>query len=72
MQTLIFNSTTKTAVLFEKNLDSDILFKFENVPTVRVAYGFYEVMKTEIIPNGERQIPVARFPASNTNMLIKK
>lgn len=72
MQTLVFNSTTKTAVLFEKNLDSDILFKFENVPTVRVANTFYEVMKMEMIPTGERQIPVARFPVSNTNMLIEK
>lgn len=44
------------------------LISFDNVPTVKIEDGYYEVMqKTDT-----NTIPVLRVPISNTNMLIKK
>ena len=69
MQTLIFNTTEKTAKLYEgdKNESKLVYFKDE-VPTVKVERGFYEVMQRQ----GENTVPVMRVPISNTNMLIEK
>jgi len=69
MQTLIFNSTTKSVQLLSGSRgDSKILETFDNVPTVKVENGYYEVMQK----NDEKTIPVLRVPISNTNMLIQK
>jgi hypothetical protein len=72
MQTLEFNTTTKKVKVTEgKLIGSEILYEFNNVPTVRVdPIGFYEVVQGIGI-DGAR-LPVARFPISNTNMLIEK
>jgi hypothetical protein len=72
MQTLEFNTTTKKVKVTEgKLIGSEILYEFNNVPTVRVdQIGFYEVVQGIGI-DGAR-LPVARFPISNTNMLIEK
>ena len=69
MQTLTFNSTTKKVQLLSGSRESGtILETFDNVPTVKVENGYYEVMqKTELAT-----IPVLRVPISNTNMLIQK
>ena len=80
MQTLVFNTTTKSVKVTEdKPLDSKILYQFDNVPTVRVMELFYEVMeetineeKSLLNDNPKTRVPVARFPISNTNMLIVK
>lgn len=68
MQTLIFYTTEKRVVLSSGIVTGDILIKFDNVPTVKILTGYYEVMqKTELAT-----IPVLRVPISNTNMLIQK
>ena len=67
MQTLVFNSTEKTAVLQEGFRGMELL-NFKDVPTVKVENGYYEVMQIQ----GEQKVPVLRVPMSNTNMLIQK
>ena len=67
MQTLVFNSTEKTAVLQEGFRGTELL-NFKNVPTVKVENGYYEVMQIQ----GEQKVPVLRVPMSNTNMIIQK
>lgn len=69
MQTLVFNSTTKRVQLWSGSRgDSKVLETFDDVPTVKVENGYYEVMqKTET-----GVVPVLRAPMANTNMLILK
>jgi hypothetical protein len=67
MQTLVFNSTEKTAVLQEGFRGMELL-NFKDVPTVKVENGYYEVMQIQ----GEQKVPVLRVPMANTNMLIQK
>jgi hypothetical protein len=46
MQTLVFNTTTKTVKLLDGRREgSNIIEYFENVPTVKIEQGYYEVMK---------------------------
>ena len=69
MQTLVFNSTSKTVKLYEGNEKSEILYSFSNISTVKAneTSGFYElIQKIE----DEKRLPVARFPIAATNMLI--
>jgi hypothetical protein len=72
MQTLVFNTSTKSVKLYEGNESSPILYTFENVPTVKFEEGFYQVMQMDSTSTEEKRVPVARFPISNTNMIIKK
>lgn len=72
MQTLVFNTTTKSAKLYEGNESSSILHVFDNVPTVKIEDGYYQVMQVDGTSTEEKRVPVARFPIQNTNMLIKK
>lgn len=73
MQTLVFNTATKSAKLYSnKAEDSEILYIFDNVPTVKVEDGYYQVLQLDNTSTEEKRVPVARFPISNTNMLIKK
>jgi hypothetical protein len=69
LQTLVFNTTEKTVILYEGQLEtSTILFSYDNVPTVKVSENYYEVMMRK----GENSsIPVLRLPILNTNMVIK-
>jgi hypothetical protein len=69
LQTLVFNTTEKTIILYEGQLEtSTILFSYDNVPTVKVNENYYEVMSRR----GESSsIPVLRLPILNTNMVIK-
>jgi hypothetical protein len=73
MQTLKFNTTTKTVILLDGPVGSSkILQTFENVPTVKCSeLGFYEVMQKET-EFATTVIPVMRLPISNTNMIISK
>jgi len=69
MQTLVFNSTTKKVQLLSGSRgDSKVLENFEDVPTVKVENGYYEVMQIQ----GEQKVPVLRVPMANTNMIIQK
>ena len=69
MQTLTFNSTTKKVQLLSGSRgDSKLLENFEDVPTVKIMDGYYEVMQIQ----GEQKVPVLRVPMANTNMLIQK
>ena len=71
MQTLTFNSTTKKVQLLSGSRESGIILEtFDNVPTVKVENGYYEVMQK----SGEngRVVPVLRVPMANTNMLIQR
>jgi hypothetical protein len=71
MQTLTFNSTTKKVQLLSGSRESGMLLEtFDNVPTVKVENGYYEVMQKSEETNGV--VPVLRVPMANTNMLIQK
>jgi hypothetical protein len=70
MQTLIFNTTDKTVnVLSGQVGNSELIFQFDNVPTVKVQEGYYEVMQKG---DDERSIPILRLPIQATNMRIMK
>jgi hypothetical protein len=79
MQTLVFNTKTKTVVVYEGvPEESKIIHTFSDVPTVSIAPitvgvspSFYEVKAKQVINEVENRVPVARFPISNTNMLIQ-
>lgn len=66
-QVLLFNSTEKTATLLTA-FEGQKLYYFDNVPTVRIESGYYEVMQK----SGSSVVPVLRVPVANTNMLIEK
>lgn len=71
MQTLTFNSTTRTVQLWVGTRgDSKLLETFENVPTVKIENGYYEVMQKSGENGGV--VPVLRTPIANTNMLIQR
>jgi hypothetical protein len=78
LQTLEFNTTTKSVKIYDGSsaVSSVILYKFDNVPTVKVENSYYEVMQNDLIDDNSssypKRIPVARFPLSNTNMIIKR
>jgi hypothetical protein len=72
MQTLVFNTSTKSAKLYEGNESTSILYTFDSVPTVKIEDGYYQVMQVDGTSVEEKRVPVARFPIANTNMLIKK
>jgi hypothetical protein len=69
MQTLMFNSTIKRVQLWDGSRgNSKLIETFDDVPTVKIETGYYEVMqKTET-----GVVPVLRVPMANTNMLIQK
>lgn len=70
MQTLVFNTTSKQVKLYEgAHEDSSLLFHFSNVPTVKVAENYYEVMQKDEF---DKTFPILRVPISNTNMLIER
>jgi hypothetical protein len=69
MQTLTFNSTTKKVQLLSGSREPGMLLEtFDNVPTVKVENGYYEVVQIQ----GEQKVPVLRVPMANTNMLIQR
>jgi len=68
MQTLVFNSTEKTAVLQEGFRGTELL-NFKNVPTVKVENGYYEVMQKSGENGGV--VPVLRVSIANTNNMKK-
>lgn len=72
IQLLVFNTTTKSIKLYENASNKYILFEFDNVPTVKVVEGYYEVMISEMNGENESRRPIARFPIANTNMIIEK
>ena len=70
MQTLVFNTTIKTAKLYSGAAEkSELLFSFDDVPTVKVLDTYYQVMQRDSF---EKQLPVLRVPVSNTNMVIQE
>ena len=71
MQTLIFNTTDKTVNVYSGQVarNSELIYQFDNVPTVKVQEGYYEVMQKG---DDERSIPILRLPISATNMRIMK
>ena len=69
MQTLEFNTSTKTVKLTEGHIEkSNVLFEYDNVTTVNTNSFYYEVMQQ----TQSGVVPVLRTPISNTNMIIKK
>lgn len=70
MQTLVFNTTTKTVKLIDSKTGMGaVLLEYSNIPTVKVLEGFYEVIQSDEF---EKKYPVLRVPISNTNMIINK
>jgi hypothetical protein len=76
MQTLVFNTTEKKVWVYDGTAEvSNLIYKFEDVPTVKPLQDYYEVMQrqsSDSAPSGYSSFPVARFPISNTNMIIEK
>jgi hypothetical protein len=73
MQTLVFNTSKKSVKLYkEGEAQSEILYTFDNVPTVKIEDGYYQVMQMDSTSTEEKRVPVARLPIANTNMIIKK
>ena len=73
MQTLVFNTTTKSVKLYQEFPESSpVIMIFNDVPTVKIMINHYEVIQSEFINGEDRRVPVARFPVLNTNMLIVK
>jgi hypothetical protein len=72
MQTLVFNTSAKSAKLYEAHELSTVLYTFDSVPTVKIEDGYYQVMQVDTTSPEDKRVPVARFPIANTNMLIKK
>ena len=73
MQLLKFRTVTKTTTLYSnssKDIETNTLseFSFDNVSTVAIRDGFYEIMVKKTV--NSNAIPVARLPIANTNMLI--
>jgi hypothetical protein len=70
MQTLTFNTTLKKVNLLSGSRGkSELLETFNNVSTVKIEDGFYQVMqKTNEDTNSA--LPVMRVPIANTNMII--
>jgi hypothetical protein len=71
MQTLIFNTTTKSIKVYENYTSENqkILMEMTSIPTVKVCEGYYEVIQSDEF---EKKFPVLRLPISNTNMVITK
>lgn len=71
MQTLIFNTTTKSIKVYENYTSENqkILMEMTSIPTVKVCDGFYEVIQSDEF---EKKYPVLRLPIANTNMVITK
>ena len=70
MQTLIFNTTTKTVAIKE---GFTIMYEFINVPTVKPMDGYYEIyVRTEDSDGNTSTVPVFRAPIGLTNMIITK
>jgi hypothetical protein len=68
MQTLVFNTVTKTVKLYKEDVSSEILNAFTNVPTVKILDNHYEVMQKDEFDETSR--PILRVPIANTNMLL--
>lgn len=70
MQTLIFNTTTKTVILFEGSANvTKVLQKLSDIPTVKISDRFYEVVQKD---QSDKVFPVLRVPICNTNMIIER
>lgn len=70
MQTLLFNTTLKFVKLYTgHSAEGDLILQIENVPTVKVLDGFYEVMQKDEF---EKNYPVLRVGIQSTNMIISK
>ena len=70
MQTLVFNTTTKTVKVYEGTPEkSEILYHLDSVPTVKVLVQHYEVMQKDEF---DKSSPVLRVGIQTTNMIIKK
>ena len=67
MQTLIFNTTTKTV---EVTFENGSTKSYEDVPTVAVMEGFYEIRQTDMME--DKRYPILRLPIANTIMEIKR
>ena len=70
-QTLVFNTTLKTAKLYAGIAEkTEVIASYTDVPTVKVMDdGYYQVMQKDAL---EKQLPVLRVPISRTNMFIKE
>ena len=68
LQTLIFDTDNKKVKLYTGLAErSDIIVEFNDISTVMIADGYYQVMRRL---SNLKTIPVLRVPISNTNMFI--
>lgn len=70
MQTLVFNTTTKTVKLIDSKTGmGSVLLEYSNIPTVKVSEGYYEVIQSDEF---DKKYPILRVPIPLTNMIINK
>jgi len=69
MQTLVFNTTTKTIKVYSDLKTMEIIHDLSNIPTVKVYENYYEVIQKDEF---DKPYPVLRLPIDNTNMIIQR
>jgi hypothetical protein len=69
MQTLVFNTTTKTIKVYSDLKTMEIIHDLSNIPTVKVYENYYEVIQKDEF---DKPYPVLRLPINNTNMIIQR
>jgi len=69
MQTLVFNTTTKTIKVYSDLKTMEIIHDLSNIPTVKVYENYYEVIQKDEF---DKPYPVLRLPIANTNMIIQR
>jgi hypothetical protein len=69
MQTLVFNTTTKTIKVYSDLKTMEIIHDLSNIPTVKVYENYYEVIQKDEF---DKPYPVLRLPIENTNMIIQR
>jgi hypothetical protein len=76
METIVFNTTRKTVIVYEGVPQSSIIsYQFNNISPVNPKEeGYYELIKKEVKGDNimETSRPVARFPIANTVMFIEE
>jgi hypothetical protein len=69
MQTLVFNTATKTVKVYRDHPEtSERLYHINDVPTVKIEPNFYEVMQKDVFGSVK---PLLRLPVSSTIMFLE-
>ena len=70
LQTLVFNTKTKSVVVYEGEHHSKILYTFQDVPTVKVLDTYYEVMVKQASEEGEIRVKKGEMECTGVCMVV--